>query len=82
MVIPFIYVGERERFPCGKGYHIHAMRKIRLTAPPVGLHRKVFWVVEYLLYRYENCDGYATHYIPFRFEKDQAYTSFSYVWVF
>ena len=33
------------------------MRKIRLTAPPVGLHRKVFWVVEYLLYRCDNCDG-------------------------
>ena len=74
LVMPFRYAGERERCPCGEEYHIHARRKIRLAAPPVGLHRKVFWEVEHLLYRCDNCGTYVTQHIPFRFGKTRCTT--------
>ncbi len=67
LIIPFAYVGKRERCSCGEEYHVHARRSIRLAAPRVGLHRKVFWEVEYCLYRCDNCDYYTTQNIPFRF---------------
>ena len=52
LIVPFKYIGKREKYSCGEEYHIHARRKIRLAAPRVGLHRKVFWEMEYFLYRW------------------------------
>ena len=74
LVIPFKYIGKREKCSCGEEYRIHARRTIRLAAPSVGLHKKVFWEVEYCLYRCDNCDYYTTQYIPFRFGKTRCTT--------
>lgn len=74
LVIPFAYCGEKEKCSCGEEYHIHEYRKIRLAAPSVGLHMKVFWEVTYCVYRCENCDYYITQYIPFRFGKTRCTT--------
>ena len=74
LVIPFAYSGERETCSCGGEYHIHAHRKIRLAAPSVGLHKKVFWEVSYYVYRCENCGSYVSQDIPFRFGKTRCTT--------
>ena len=41
LIIPFKYVGKREKCSCGEEYHIHAKRKIRLAAPSVGRKRQI-----------------------------------------
>lgn len=74
LIIPFSYVGEREHCACGEELHIHAKRKIRLHAPAIGLHSKVFWEVEYHVYRCPECDCYYTQYIPFRFGRTKCTT--------
>lgn len=69
LVIPFHYVGKRERCTCGETYKVHQKRRIRLAAPPEGLLRKVWWEVDYCVYRCDNCDYFITQDIPFRFGK-------------
>lgn len=74
LVIPFAYKGERERCSCGEEYHIHGYRKIRLAAPSIGLHKKVYWEVKYCVYRCNDCDCYFTQQIPFRFGRTKCTT--------
>ena len=76
LVIPFSYCGkERERCPhCGEEFRVHAYRTIRLAAPPVGLHNKVYWEVTYCVYRCKDCDYCVTQDIPFRFGKTRCTT--------
>ena len=73
-VIPFAFCGSREKCSWGEEYHVHAYRKIRLAAPPIGLHSKVYWELTYCVYKCHNCDCYATQQIPFRFGKTKCTT--------
>lgn len=77
LVIPFAYCGEKEKCSCGEKYHIHTYRKIRLLAPPVGLHMKVYWEVTYSVYWCKDCDYYTTQVIPFRFGNTRCTTYLS-----